>query len=176
MIVRYTKIPFPAYRHFPGQTTHPDRNPIGHAMGKPDPKPHSLNEVPWQQSASYLYGIDLFNAGYWWECHEILEGLWLATGRTTKAGHTMQAIIQWAAAHLKVAMDHPIGARRLISHSQKHVAAVGPTCLGVDLIAMQSATKSFVMGDQEVAAVIVLNQINQQSGKYPHKNRTCIPG
>ncbi len=126
-------------------------------MRKPDPTPLSLNEVPWQNSASYLYGIDLFNAGYWWECHEILEGLWLATGRETKAGHTMQAIIQCAAAHLKIALGHPIGARRLISHSRRHVDTAGHLYLGVDLEAMQMATEDFVMGDQSVAARIVLD-------------------
>ena len=32
----------------------------------------------------YLYAIDLYNYAYWWECHEVLEGLWRA-GQTTEA-------------------------------------------------------------------------------------------
>jgi uncharacterized protein len=164
MTTRYTQVPFPAYRHFPGKTTHPDRDPVGHAMEKPDPVPHSLIEVPWQNSQSYLYGIDLFNAGYWWECHEILEGLWLATGRKTRAGHTMQAIIQCAAAHLKIALDQPIGARRLITHCDRHVKEAGPYCLGVNLETLQLATEAFVMGDQGTAATIKLTADNLQGG------------
>jgi len=156
MIPRYTDVPFPAYRHFPGRTTHPDRDPVGHAMGKPDAAPVSLLEVSWQKSLRYLYGIDLFNAGYYWECHEVLEGLWLATGRKTKAGHTMQAIIQLAAAHLKIGLDQPLGARRLISHSTKHVKAAGYICLGVDLNALQATTETFVLGDQGIPAGIKL--------------------
>ncbi len=156
MSARYTKVPLPTYRHLPGLTTHPNRAPEEHAMGKPDPAPVSLNETPWQKSESYLYAIDLFNAGFWWECHEILEGMWLVTGRKTKAGKTMQIIIQWAAAHLKIAVDHPLGARRLISQSRQHVAEVGHHCLGVDLEAMQQATEDFVVGGKEAPAFIVL--------------------
>ncbi len=158
MSTRYTKIPFPSYRHLPGHTIHPARNPEGHAMAKPDSVAVSLQEVPWQNSASFLYSIDLFNAGYWWECHEILEGLWLATGRKTKAGYTMQAIIQCAAAHLKVSLDQPIGARRLLTQSRRHVDTAGPIFLGIDLEKLQLDTETFVLGDQGIAALIVLNR------------------
>ena len=48
----------------------------------------------------YLYAIDLYNYAYWWECHEVLEGLWRA-GQTTKQGNFFRALIQLAAANLK---------------------------------------------------------------------------
>ena len=79
-----------------------------------------LNHEDWRKSEEYLYGIDLFNEGYWWECHEVLEGLWHASGVGTEAGHVLQAVIQCAAAHLKASTDRPVGAMRLHDHSVRH--------------------------------------------------------
>lgn len=165
MTPRYCEVPFPSYRHFPGITIHPDRNRAEHDLGKPDPRPPSLNDVSWQECASFLYGIDLFNAGYWWECHEIMEGLWFAAGKTTMAGRTLQAIIQCAAAHLKTTLDQPIGARRLFSHANRHVGQVGSLSLGIDLIKMLEATEAYVIGDQGVPASIKLGFETPGDGK-----------
>lgn len=75
---RYTERPLPAYRHVPGKTPHPTRDPGGHSFGKPALSLPDLNHEDWRKSEEYLYSIDLFNEEYWWECHEVLEGLWHA--------------------------------------------------------------------------------------------------
>ena len=64
----------------------------------PEPELPDLNVSDWRDCEHFLYGIDLFNAGYWWECHEVLEGLWHASGIGSEAGHVLQAVIQCAAA------------------------------------------------------------------------------
>src|SRR2546422_4985790 len=38
----------------------------------------------WWDSEWYLYGIDLYNYGHWWECHEVFEGLWHADRKSTR--------------------------------------------------------------------------------------------
>jgi predicted metal-dependent hydrolase len=44
--------------------------------------------------------VDLFNMGYWWECHEVLEALWNAAGRKTPQASFVQGLLQVAAAEL----------------------------------------------------------------------------
>ncbi|MDE0554398.1 MAG: DUF309 domain-containing protein [Candidatus Poribacteria bacterium] len=67
--------PFPPYRHIPGVTPHPIRDPRGHSYRleeehDDDPLPPEL----WRENEDYLYGIDLYNFAYWWEAHEPWEG------------------------------------------------------------------------------------------------------
>ena len=61
----------------------------------------SFDPDKWHSCEEYLYGIDLFNHGYWWEAHEALEAVWAAAGRRTKTGFFVQGLIQVAVAHLK---------------------------------------------------------------------------
>lgn len=142
---RYTDRPLPDYRHVPGRTPHPTKNPDGHSFGRPEPSVRNLNEAPWACCPEYLYGLDLFNAGYWWECHEVLENLWLAAGLGTPAGHALQAIIQCAAAHLKLDCGQLTGAKRLVQHARAHVGWAGSPRLGLDLAAMLVATEAHVL-------------------------------
>ncbi len=72
--------PFRPTVTFPAKTPHPTRDPEGHSYGLPDLSLPDLNHENWRKSEDYLFGIDLFNEGYWWECHEVLEGLWHAVG------------------------------------------------------------------------------------------------
>jgi len=113
----HTDRELPAYRHLPGRTPHPTRDPEGHSYGCPTEEMPDLNAADWRGCETYLYGIDLFNADYWWECHEVLEGLWHAAGIGTPAAHVLQAVIQCAAAQLKQTaagarpQPRPLGAR-----------------------------------------------------------------
>lgn len=75
---RYSTIPFPARRYAPGRG--------------PRPKPRS------PRPADFRYAIDLFNARYYWECHEELELLWRAGGPDAPA---LKGLIQVAAGLLR---------------------------------------------------------------------------
>ncbi len=143
---RYTDREPPAYRHEPGRTPHPTRDPEGHAYGHPEPELPDLNHADWRDCEPYHYGIDLFNSGYWWESHEALEALWHAAGIGTPAAHVLQAIIQCAAAHLKTFTDRPVGAKRLLEHAHKHVTWGHERHLGLDLQAMLDDTGAYVHG------------------------------
>ena len=149
---RYTEQPLPVYRHVPGFTPHPIRDPDGHSYGQPAPVLPDLNESDWRQCEHYLFGIDLFNADYWWECHEVLEGLWHAAGIGTPAAHVLQAVIQCAAAHLKAAGDCPRGAMRLHEHSLRHAHWSGDRKLGLDLDEMVINTRTFLTVEGSAAA------------------------
>src|SRR5712692_7985241 len=93
--------PLPPYAYVPGRSPHPLSDPQGHSFGtKPErldpPDPHY-----WHVCRPYLYGIDLFNHGYYWEAHEVWEGLWHACGRTGRTAAFLKGLIKLAAAGVK---------------------------------------------------------------------------
>jgi predicted metal-dependent hydrolase len=62
-------------------------------------------------SDEYLYGVDLFNFAYWWECHEAWESIWKSTGPDSYEGRFLQGMVQIAAANLRKFMgSHDSGA------------------------------------------------------------------
>src|SRR5687768_12090151 len=73
--------PLPAYAHLPGHTAHPLSDPNGHSYGQTNEPPPPIDPARWRDSPAYLRGLDLFNAGFYWEAHEVWEGLWKAAGR-----------------------------------------------------------------------------------------------
>mgnify|MGYP001157618689 FL=1 len=109
----YSSRALPTYRFLPGLTPHPHRDPLGHSFAEPEPRPRPFEHHQWSNSEDYLYAIDLYNFFYWWEAHEVFEGLWHACGRKTTAGNFFQALIQFAAAHLKRALGNEIAAHNL---------------------------------------------------------------
>jgi len=96
-------IPFPPYRHIPGVTPHPIRDPLGHSYGvEDDCEDAHLTPQQWQQNESYLYGVDLHNFAYWWEAHEAWEGLWHQAEDTYRL--FLQGLIQVSASLIKYHM------------------------------------------------------------------------
>jgi uncharacterized protein len=108
---RYSSRPFPAYRYRPGATPHPRRDAGGHSRGEPDPRADPWHARQWATLETWLFGVDLFNHAFWWECHEQLEALWLAAGRTSVHAGFVQGLIKIAAACLNSSLGkHDVGA------------------------------------------------------------------
>jgi predicted metal-dependent hydrolase len=121
----------------PGTNPHPRRDPGGHSYSKPEPAPSAIQPEDWQRSEEYLYGIDLYNFAYWWECHEVFEGLWHAAGHNTKQGNFFQALIQLAAANLKRFLGNEPAARRLVRSGLARLLKVPPIYMGLDVQALE---------------------------------------
>ncbi len=111
---RYSQLPFPAYRHRLDETPHPTRHPQGHSYGATETPVAVFSTATWQNCQPYLYGIDLFNHGYYWEAHAAFEQVWLAVGRETVSGLFFQGLIQIAAGYLKLAAGEPDNAKTLV--------------------------------------------------------------
>jgi len=109
---RYSKTPLPPYSHVPGYTPHPVSDPRGHMHGHVAEPPAELEPERWQESEAYLYGVDLFNHGYYWEAHEAWESLWHAAGRRGPVATWLKALIKLAAAAVKLRTGSAAGARR----------------------------------------------------------------
>ena len=137
--------PFPAYAYTPGRNPHPVRDKDGHSFGLHLPAPPAPDPERWQDSHDYLRGIDLFNAGYYWEAHEAWEGLWNACGRTGAMARFLQALIALAAAGVKLRQGNAFGttahARRADWLLEDLVREAGTRSMGLDMLALQQEAR-----------------------------------
>lgn len=129
-------IPLPPYSYVPGHDLpHPVNDPAGHLYARKD-EPHEppiapgvLASLPTDPASRrralaatltansrWLYALDLFNAGFYWESHEVWEGFWHALGRTTPEAQNVQGLIHLTAACVKIREGKPAGVR---SHTQR---------------------------------------------------------
>jgi len=111
--------PLPPYSYVPGRFPHPMSDPAGHLYGKPPERSPSPDPQRWRESRAYLYGVDLLNFGYYWEAHEVWEGLWHACGRTGPTADFFRGLIKLAAAGVKVRQGVPAG---VASHAARAAA------------------------------------------------------
>jgi hypothetical protein len=130
--------PFPRYAYVPGRFPHPETDPAGHSYGRPRGVSPYREAAAWGDNPDYLYGVDLFNAGFLWEAHEAWEGVWnSAKVRDELQAVFVQGLIQVAAALLRRSMGSEGGAQSLAHDAleQLHVVehTVGPGFMGVDL-------------------------------------------
>ena len=135
--------PFPPYAYVPGHTPHPTRDPDGHSFGAAFEIPESPNPQEWRACRDYLYGIDLFNHGFYWEAHEAWEGLWVACGRRGPTATFLQALINLAAAGFKARSGNARGMRanankavRLFGFVASHAGPHGTRYMGLDFRAL----------------------------------------
>jgi hypothetical protein len=107
-----TSDPLPPYSYVPGGPwPHPNSSPQGHSFGSTASRVATASEVSGATSPRFLRGVSLFNAGYYWEAHEVWEGLWHACGRHGVMADVVKALIKLAAAGVKVREGHEHGVR-----------------------------------------------------------------
>jgi hypothetical protein len=76
-------------------------------------------------------GVALFNAGHWFEAHEVWEEAWR---RETGARRgLLQGLILVAAGWLKQGQGRSEGARTLFTRALERLEPLPPTCEGVDV-------------------------------------------
>src|SRR6059058_3393109 len=93
--------PLPPYGYVPGLNPHPLSDPRGHSFGVRAESAEALEEPTFRDNATYLYAIDLFNHGFFWEAHEAWEALWHAAGRKGRTADFLKGLIKLAAAGVK---------------------------------------------------------------------------
>ncbi|MGE3809410.1 MAG: DUF309 domain-containing protein [Gemmataceae bacterium] len=122
------ELSFPAARYVPG---------ITHEVPRPTPLelPDRLDMKSWPRCRPYLFGIDLFNHGYYWEAHEVWEGLWNQAGRTGPQADFLKALIQLGAAGVKHVQGHDAGRRSNASRA-RHIFSELQTILGANFLGL----------------------------------------
>lgn len=125
-----TAFPLPPYAHIPGRNGRHDPD-IFRAVKAATP---SVTEnASAADNAAWRFGLELFAAGFYWECHEALEPVWLNAPPNSRERALVQAVIQLANARLKLAMGRPKAAERLADIAAEHLrAAKGGAVMGVD--------------------------------------------
>lgn len=159
---RYSTLALPKRPFMPGRDPHP----------RDDPERAHLPEFPrdscefdasaWGESVQYLYAVDLFNNGFWWEAHEVIEGLWLAVGQSTPVGSFLQGLIQVSVALLKKSQESLPAARRLADRGLSRMRSSGGNgegvSLGIEVNAFAEGIEAFLAGRQPEPPVIVLEK------------------
>ena len=105
-------LPLPDYAHVPGSNARPDLAFLETLCASaPDTTSHetAADNLAWN------YGLRLFNNGFYWECHEVLETVWMNAAPNSREKHLVQAVIHLANAFLKVNMKRQNAATRLFA-------------------------------------------------------------
>jgi hypothetical protein len=71
------------------------------------------------------YGLALNDAGFFWECHEILEGVWAAAPQGGRDRILLRACIQTTNANLKQKLGRPSAVIRLIGEALAELNELG---------------------------------------------------
>lgn len=152
---RYSEINLPEFRYISGQGPHPRHLPRGsHLPELPPPLP--LSVASWQDSVHYRYAVDLFNYRYWWEAHEVLEGLWVVAKRETPTGVFLQGLIQVSAALLKESQSLHEVALSLAAKGLPKIRTKSGLFLGLEVEHFLCETEAFLSGQRLSPPIIVL--------------------
>jgi predicted metal-dependent hydrolase len=117
----------------------------------PAPEAVPLTAEGWPRNEDYLFGVDLFNAGYYWEAHTFWERLWTVANEGIEPGvrDFLQGLVQLAAACLKRRQGELSGARKLVTRAKASFRravseADRAPLLGVDRSLVEREVERFV--------------------------------
>jgi hypothetical protein len=127
----------PPYAYLPGKNPHPVRDPAGHSC-RVEPFPVAAEAS--LDADAFLWGLDLFNHGYYWEAHEAWEGLWQVADRDGPLRMLFKGLILLAAAGVKIrerknaaAQRHAMRAAALLRQLMKVPDSAFERALGMSL-------------------------------------------
>jgi hypothetical protein len=103
----------PPYSYVPGGPwPHPNRAKEAGVDREQEPSGTGAS-TPEEVADSPLFrrGVELFDAGYYWEAHEAWEVLWHAAGRRGATADVLRGLIKLAAAGIKVRERREAGVR-----------------------------------------------------------------
>jgi predicted metal-dependent hydrolase len=107
--------------------------------------PLKLNNEEWKE---YIHALELFNSKYFWECHEVLEDIWMIKQPPLKT--FLQGIIQAAAAFYHVLGENPKGTIKLAQDSLNKFEGFEKEHLGIDVAALRQSLSFFKNEAQEI--------------------------
>lgn len=141
------EIPLPPHVYIPGKTSrHPD-DWFDSIKASVDP---GIPAEKLHMTQAFIAGRVYFEAGYFWECHEVLEAVWMQAPDPGPERDFIQAMIQLANARLKLLMGRPRATLRLCEMVEARMSgyAVDRVILGIRikvLIAGADETKAEAM-------------------------------
>jgi uncharacterized protein len=143
-IPRLSKISLPPYCFKKHTSPHPTQHPDGHFRERETYNCPRLAENNWRDCEGYLFALDLFSQGYFWECHEVLEDLWHSVDNDSPVHHYLQAFIQCTVTHWQASSGRISAARNILRRIPRHVDRAEGLALGLSISDLHTATLSFV--------------------------------
>ena len=104
-----------------------------------------LNE---EESKLFLKSLVLFNEKYFWECHEVLEDIWMT--KTPPLKTFIQGIIQAAAAFYHVLNENPRGVLKLSGDSLAKLKPFMPSYEDMEVAFLVERLQEFEIKAQEI--------------------------
>lgn len=129
---RLPDLALPEHAHVPGSGSTPDMAPLEAAKAL---VAHETSANAWQDNATYLYGHDLLDAGFFWDAHEVWEAVWLNCPPNSAEKLLLRMLIQQANTRLKLVMGRRNAAERLAAEVE---------ALRIDLAGRLGAPGSFM--------------------------------
>jgi uncharacterized protein len=98
------------------------------------------NDCRKEPPMEFLEGIEQFNRGDYFECHETLEEIWM--GEQGKIRDLYKGILQIGVAVYHAKRSNLKGAMRLVSSGMELLSPFAPECMGIDVAhLLQSAAR-----------------------------------
>ena len=127
-----------------------------------------LTKDGWAENEDFLFGVDLFNAGYYWEAHESWEAVWRGAEPGSPAADFFKGLIKLAAAGVKAREGRPAGVTRharrageLLCGVQQRISAATDSYFGQSLDPLIEAAREIehnpqsYLDDREADVVVV---------------------
>src|ERR1700687_6504547 len=124
-------LPLPRWAYVPGQTDESEADYETLAQAKLLVPSRFRDFVPARHPA-LRYGIALNDHGYFWESQEILEAVWAAAPQGGRERILLRACILIATANLRLRMQKPHAAARLLGEALGELNALGMRSTGGD--------------------------------------------
>jgi hypothetical protein len=117
-------LPLPRWAYVPGETAdaEADHDTLWHAKAL---VPSRFRDYVPARHPALRYGIALNDAGYFWESHEVLQAVWAAAPQGGRERVLLRACIQIANANLKLRMQKPHAAARLLGEALAQLQTLG---------------------------------------------------
>lgn len=181
----------PSYSYVPGhEHPHPVTDPRGHLHGRTHPvliPPESLAQLPTEPASrrqavaalvatnpQWLYALDLFNEGFYWESHEAWESFWNAFGRTTSEARFVQGLIHLAAACVKIREGKPEGVRRHTQRARTLLGDLGAASIGDAGIHADVGIHAAALGLAPESVSRVVQELEHYGPECWHTSRTPV--
>src|SRR6266851_9323196 len=116
-------LPLPQWAYVPGETKEADADHDTLRQAKALVPSRFQDFVPARHPA-LRYGIALNDAGYFWESQEILEAVWAAAPQGGRERILLRACILIASANLRLRMQKPHAAARLLGDALQELYAL----------------------------------------------------
>ncbi len=107
-----------------------------------------INDCRKRPPFKLLEGIEQFNRGEYYECHETLEGVWRDEHGNIR--NLYKGILQIGVAIYHAKRSNPKGALRLVSSGMELLSPFAPECMGIDVASLLQSAALFKLELKEL--------------------------